>query len=165
MTEPREYGCVKWPDSGYRDTGEGGMWVYAFVLADAASGFIRCCGPAATVSLPLPDVVLRDDGDVYPAEWPDWRAPDDLSAKDAATEDGRRKYRIRVERWIRDRYHHGRDVLAAVCVGTSACSWHHEDLGYWTCTPGELTDGGADLLRGLEKLYGIAPVLVTFLDT
>lgn len=91
MTEPREYGCVKWPDSGYRDTGEGGMWVYAFVLADAASGFIRCCGPAATVSLPLPDVVLRDDGDVYPAEWPDWRAPDDLSAKDAATEDGRRK--------------------------------------------------------------------------
>lgn len=156
-------GYVIWP-TDCRDTGEGGLWVYAVVLADRVVDFVACHGPDTTVALPLPDVVLSDDDQVYPPEeknW--WHRPEPENLTDPAA---LKDFVMRVEMWVYRRVTHGSSVLAAVCLGSSGGSWWNEDMGeYWRCTPETLTDEGRALLNSLAKLYGAEPSLITYLDT
>lgn len=136
-------GCINWPDNTTNeDTGEGGMWVYAYVLASDAEDHVQCCGPSSTLALPMPDVVVADPGNVYPDNC--WSANrSDPHANCYA----------------------GYPIVAAILLGSTGGSWHN-DSGYFACTNADLTDAGRDLLDKLGQLYGGAPVhLVTYLDT
>lgn len=138
-------GCVNWPIETCENTGEGGMWVYVFVLAeDREDEFVHCCGPATTISLPMPDVVTSDPGRVYEG------APSDPGDETSHA-------------WCNA----GRPVLAAACLGTSGGSWYDERFGrYWACAREDLTEAGRTLMDGLSALYGGAIVhLTTYLDT
>lgn len=156
-----ESGYIDWPVH-LTDSGEGGMWVYAMVLADDAHDFVHCCGPAATIALPLPDVVVSDPARIYPPmrnEW--WRDPDPVGLD---TPEGRRAYTTLLENRLFDRMSNGSSVLAAVCLGTSSGSWTDEH-DHWRCTAVDLTDAGRALVRSLESLYDAPVALVTYLDT
>lgn len=145
-------GWVVWPELGERwhDTGEGGMWVHAFWLADYSRDdsdpFVHCCGVQATIALPHPDVVAG----VWPGTLPDgrfyqplsWPRPDSDVLRNA-----------------------GPPVLAALCLGSTGVSYCTDDDGYFICAPGDLTGAGKRLLAAASQLYEREPVIVTYLDT
>jgi hypothetical protein len=72
-------------------------------------------------------------------------------------------------------------LLACLCLGSSAGTWTskkdgEEDkevepplkcnsVGQWYCTYSDLTPRGRAIYNSLEKLYGIEPTLLTFVDT
>lgn len=149
-------GWVAWPDADptWKDTGEGGMWVYAFVLAagdgdPGSDAFVRCHGPAETICLPMPDVVVSD---TEPAVYPTGH-----SARVLETPPG--------EDRVIGVFDAGYSVLAAVCLGSSSVPYGNHEIGHWQCRDTDLTHEGRILLAHLRQLYGRNPVLVTYLDT
>lgn len=176
-------GYVKWPKPRRHllDTGEGGLWVYAFWLCEYSEQvtqpvyvgldildesrltsetvtyyddpFIRCHGPDTVISLPLPDVVVSDnDEDVYPGEL----MIEQPTGKHVAWEQR--------EEYVRYLADAGVTTLAAVCLGSSSLSL--ADRGrYWTCGFDDLTHRGRSLVRRLNRLYRRKARILTYLDT
>ncbi len=168
-------GGVNWPagQPEWKVTGEGGMWVHAFWLADFSTPqtqyryavapdhplaevtdvyqrdpFIRCHGPETTICLPQPDCPVSDSTPRVYHPRPELDRDTDLEG-----------YTIGV-------YDAGYAVLAAVCLGTSGMSFRHADTGEpWQCTEDDLSHQGLAALAVLDLLYGRAAVLVTYLDT
>ena len=153
-------GFVDWPTAGerWRDSGEGGMWVYAFWLAKThppdpefrwPDPFIACHGVETTVCLPLPDSTVSDGVEqVY------FRDTEDLPGR-AEDPEG---YTIAV-------MDAGHQVLAAVCLGSTGNSWVDGQGNYFQCRTETLNSRGRALIIALNALYDREPVLVTYLDT
>lgn len=160
-------GWINWP-THLNDTGEGGMWVYAFWVSDLDSrtivvnenepaekiailrdSFVKCFGPQTTLALPWQNfVVSSNERQIYvPSEdFPDPK--EDRDAFNMAIADA------------------GVPVLAAVCLGTSVHSWtDYEGNDYWSCTEEDLTKPGHMLVASLNRLYGREAILITYLDT
>ena len=160
-------GCINWP-THLRDSGEGGMWVHALVLAgkdrSARHGdtFVNCCEVEGTIALPQANVCSSDNRGLY-------MAPE--------VEYGHDDYDMQVMT-------SGPTVLAALCLGTSGGSWSYlgdevrgeygeyeadmrrrGDDVYWQCREEDLTPDGVALVESLRKLYGRDVELVTYLDT
>ncbi len=153
-------GFVDWPKAGgvWTDSGEGGMWVYAFWLAKThppdlefrwPDPFIACHGVEATVCLPLPDSIVSDNPEqIY------FRDFDELPDRDADPEG----YTIGV-------MDSGYQVIAAVCLGSTGNTWLDDQGRHWQCRPETLNSRGRALIVALNALYDREPVLVTYLDT
>lgn len=63
---PAITGCVNWPThTSHVDTGEGGMWVYAYITDRDAPDFEACYGPTQTVTLAEPDALIHDPGQIH----------------------------------------------------------------------------------------------------
>jgi hypothetical protein len=177
-------GYIRWDAlfrNGFRTTGEGGCWVYAFwpaaydhpqprpdaglslvanrpedtvavVSTVLTDRFVRCHGVEHTIGLPLPDAPLSPNAaQIYP--------PEAAVEYAGPTADPDR----------RDRYLHymenaGTPVLAAVCLGSDARAWANHE-GYWWACRKDLTWRGRLLLQWLDRLYRRRAHLVTFLDT
>lgn len=132
-------GWVRWPELGdqWKDSGEGGTFVYAFFTTDQDrdDSFVNCHEARDIIWLPQPDFIASDPGDVY--------QPDRDKLIDA-----------------------GRSVLAAVCLGTSGHSYVNVARGeYFACTLDDFIPKGHAVLAVLEMMYERPPVLVTYLDT
>ena len=128
-------GYVNWPIY-LKNTGEGGMFIYAVVPAQKS--FQRCCGVASCCLL-MGEVLVEEcaEKEFFPH----------LSLED-----------YRFENFL------SVPLLAAVCLGSSGGSfWDGEE--YWCCTTSDLTDAGFRLVMMLGELYGVEPELLTFLDT
>ncbi len=157
-------GYIRWP-THLRNSGEGGMWVYAVVPVDnRREPFVECCVEYPT--LPAPNVFLDPLPPSFQAEMKAVRSrrpqPRGLMSKSF---------------WPIER-HDSRDLLATVLLGTSGGSWsnlhpcsnpkckHQKGLPYWICSESDLTPEGKRLVALLSKLYGGRKVhLLTFLDT
>jgi hypothetical protein len=127
---------VNWPTSeDYRDTGEGGLWAYAFWLAnnhDAA-----CCGVTSVIALPQQDVVLNYDSLVYP--------PIGYGREDEAA-------------------YYGAPVIGALLLGSTFNSLANDD-DYFMVSYSDLTPPGQAVIDKLNNLYNRQAVIVTYLDT
>ncbi len=152
-------GFVDWPtaDGRWKDSGEGGMWVYAFWLTKTdplhelqwPDPFIACHGVESTVCLPLPDSIVSDGSDrVYFRDY-------DLLPNRGTDPEG----------WAMGLMDAGHAVLAAVCLGSTGNTWADPDGQYWQCRVDDLSSRGRALLVALNALYDREPVLVTYLDT
>ena len=159
---------VRWPvDVDHvRDTGEGGLWCYALVLAatyPARDPLVHCCGPAQTVALPLPDVVVHDPGQVYPPYT--GHGPDPAPPRPGDPEDLRR-YTWAIREQETDRLCHGAPVLAAVLLGSSGGSWWDNRAShYWRPGRDDLTPAGIAVVQALEALHQRPVHLTVYLDT
>lgn len=163
--QPGNTGYVCWPElphPRWRDTGEGGMWVYAHWPVEAAAvepraidevptditvdPFIRCHGPEATIALPLPDAVASPNGaEIYDSSWFDARPTEPADM-------------------LRAIYGASTPVLASVCLGTSGTAYA-DDNGYFHAGMDDITDRGWVAIIALNRLYGRQPVIITYLDT
>jgi hypothetical protein len=149
--EAREVGWVAWPKDGdgWKNTHEGGMWVYAFWLTQEENEpWAHCSGPAGTLLLPLPDVCVgtwpeRKDPFYEPVDW----SGGTTEARSRASVDA------------------GPAVLGALCLGTTDASWLSDTEGYFICSPGDLTAECMALLGMTSRMLGRPVVLVTYLDT
>jgi hypothetical protein len=57
-------------------------------------------------------------------------------------------------------------MLAAVHMGSSDMAYYDEVKDeYWAAQESDLTEAGMAIMRALFCAYGVAPVLLTFLDT
>lgn len=181
----RQYGAtgyVKWPEGveGWRDCGEGGMWVAAFWPANfsiaedvplfdpavdgltdedraqtftySRDSFVRCHGPEATIALPFPDSVAsgQEADRIY-------RDPADPPPEGAS--------RQQVEQYAYNLMDAAHPVLGALVLGTSATAWVDAEGSYWSASTEELTSRGRALVVALNTLYDRPPVVVTYLDT
>ncbi len=175
-------GYVQWPEGidGWRDSGEGGMWVVAFWLAEFSvevcepmfdpaadlpeedrgrmhtfrrDPFVRCHGPESTIALPFPDsVASAEEADRVYRDPP---APLPPSGH----------VRLEVEQHIYDTLDAAHPVLAAVVLGTAGTAWEDAEGSYWQATTENLTSRGRAIVVALNALYDRQAVLVTYLDT
>ena len=167
-------GYITWPDRRFTtDPLLGGMWVYAFWLADytepvdaglnivnaditglARDPFIHCSGPEHTIMLPKPERALRG-GNVYPSDLE--QPPVDPTDPDALARGT----------YLRHTLDAGVPVLAAICLGSTAKVYVNgtQDT-YWAATPKDLNRRGRKLMKALSDLFGAdRPVeLVTYVD-
>lgn len=161
-------GCVRWPVpgvDGWRETSEGGTWVYAFIPVDRGQPFdlqlgnggeiavivdpfVHCHGPDSTIALTMPDAITTIGSPIYPQENFEYVAG--LKAGSAE------------QQWQACDF--GADVLAAICLGTTSATFANEAGGF-DCARQNLTFLGVSLLEILHDLYHREPLLVTFLDT
>lgn len=168
MRRPGSSGWVRWPSAGvdgWRETGEGGTWVYAFVRVERSQPFdmdigegrslpalvdpfVHCHGPDSTIALTMPDALVTVDSPIYPSEG---------FAHVAGLTPGSTAYE-----WERTNF--GADVLAAMCLGTTGSTFANDD-GPFDCGRDDLTRQGRWALVWLQMLYDRPPMLVTFLDT
>lgn len=177
MAKQRQHsGCIDWPTgNGYTtSTDRNGMWVYAFWLTDYSEPvdvglalvtkaqhkllkdpFVHCEGPQHTITLPKPYCTVGGNASrVYPPE---------LQPEPAAAFGGDTDARGRYLRWT---YDAGAQVLAAVCLGTSAAVYvDTKTETYWQATTDALTRKGRKLVQALNELYGPRHAeLVTYVD-
>lgn len=153
-------GVVEWP-THLVNSGEGGTWVFAHVLAeDVPDSFVHCIGPRTTVGLPVADPSKRFTVLALPVA--------DLIAHDpggvyAETLDDPEKWGGHT--WCFG----GGSVLASVCLGTSGGTWWYGDYPssgtMWGCERHNLTSEGLALIESLERLYSTRVHLVTYIDT
>jgi hypothetical protein len=149
--QPGQSGWVDWPHPSptrWHDTGEGGMWVYAFWPYDTDQAFVRCNDVESTIALPMPDFVTSDKANEI------YLGVEELGNR-AVTIDGQ----------IMAALDAGTPVLAAVCLGSTSSSYANPAGAYWQCTVNDLTDEGMTLIRLLTMLYRRRVVLITYLDT
>lgn len=173
---PDESGCIDWPDA-LHDSPEGGMWVYAFWLAEYREvdrplfpeqsltselldgplyatvdedPYVKCTGPDATITLAKPNQVVSVNS-LYPAERLQRYVPPGSSAKER-------------ERYLLSVYDAGAPVLAAICLGSTSRSLVYADGSRWECTLTDLTKAGTKIIKLLNQLYNREACLVTFLD-
>lgn len=172
---------INWPTrtrkyAHLHTTGEGGIWTYLFypvrddiAPADAGLPFVtdpdstvlvrwpdplvKCHGPSETLALPLPDVVLRDDGMLYPG---DEELPEPV---------GPGKDPLAREHYLASVYDCGSAILGAVLLGSTPTVWADATGAYWTPTRSDLTRSGQRLVSHLDRCYDRLGWLVTYLDT
>lgn len=142
-------GFIAWPKH-LKNTGEGGMFVYAVVPPTEAFSddkFIHCSG-VDSVYLEYPGRLLEEDSEnrVLERAW----FPDITLSYEYQN-------RLTIP------------LLAAVCLGSTGGAWYDEAAGgsgrYWICTLDDLTVRGISLMANLRDLYGREAQLLTFLDT
>lgn len=165
MLKQTEAGCVRWPVDvpDWTDSGEGGMWVTAYWLADFESvveskgrtwdgieftvprdPFIKCHGPDSTIGLPVPEWVTSPNyAQVYEVTDPE----DDPHTIDV------------------NPYSAGRGVLAAAVLATTRASYVNSDGKHWHAEVADLTVLGQKIIQVISLNYLRTPVLVTYLDT
>ena len=172
-------GCIRWPrpEEKYKDTGEGGMWVYAVVPTHKKDWFEKCCVDYPTFNLPNAGplsnsksegwVDLKTGEQKWPLRWKWWPGEREWDKQSEAwsewkytkNEQGKEP---RKDEWLT----RSRSLLAAVCLGSTNASWWREDnKGYFVCERKHLTLDGRMLVRALERLYKRKVTLLTFLDT
>ncbi|MET0701666.1 MAG: hypothetical protein ABWY93_18605 [Mycobacterium sp.] len=164
---PGSSGFVNWPKvgvDGWHDTGEGGMWVYAFVpavysavvtvpLTDTedhevqVDPFVHCHGPESTLALPMPDQLAGDFPGIY------------------TPEQFERVHAYSSPRLDLEMANFGVDVLAAVCLGTTDKSLADAGGEPFVAQRTKLTTRGWRLVALLELLYEREVTLVTYLDS
>lgn len=171
-------GHVLWPDetSGFVDTGEGGMWAYVFIADEREQGadpFDECHTPGGVVALPVQDVVVRDRGGIYDPRpgmqsYPQLpRHPSNPTrSQDMLTSNQAQFYADALQEYERGIMDAGSNVLAAVCLGSTATSWFSESTGeYFEVTYETLTRQGHGLVDTLKDYFKRTPYYVTYLDT
>lgn len=142
---------LNWPtwseDSGYRDTGEGGLFAYA-VWASPKSECIVDVHP----NLFMGDVLVRADGPLR----------SELEAQRREFSRGMNAEDVNYERLM---------ISSAVTLGTvvflgSTSGSFFDDRGgdYFTASRDSLTEAGLAVVSALETVYGPATYL-TYLDT
>lgn len=179
MTRRGPQQLIKWPSPGrrYRDTGEGGAWTYLLYPArhdtpplDAGLTLVtdpeatvvdavwpdpmaRCHSVDTTLALPLPDVVIRDWGRIYPDddELPPYAGPLDPAPARMA--------------YLEATYNAGSAILGGLLLGSSRHALVDAAGTYWAPTRDDLTRPGRRLLRQLDRYFRRPGWLVTYLDT
>lgn len=137
---------VKWPlnGSGYHHTGEGGLAVF-LIVPDDGDG-VECGVTMPSFGRYLAGtVIVRGQEEAERRLW-------GLSQYDH-------------EARKTEEFEYDRDLLAVVCIGSSAAAWLHEDEGYFKPTFDDLTPQGQRLFELLFLLHGSEPEIITLLDT
>ncbi len=71
-----------------------------------------------------------------------------------------------VSQYDRNGYpNHIRELVLAMCIGSTGASWHSQEGGYFKPGYSDLTEDGQALYGLLSKLYGRKPYFLTLLDT
>ena len=140
---------VNWPatgygdEDGYRDSGEGGLMVYAVwgYYGQDAPSFL------SEVSLNMKEVLVSAHGPE--AERITRNEIENQRARNSGKEEPNPEL-----------------YASVVLLGSTEASLYSERLdSYFQVTRDELTEKGLTILEGLEALYGREATLVTFLDT
>lgn len=137
-----EQGHVRWPgtDGGYRITGEGGLAVFLLVPAQDQT---ECCVAMPVITMEATDVLVDSpeaEQRYFPGStrYQPINEPGDLTSVPLA---------------------------ACICLGSTGAAYHNEGRGYFYATFADLTPAGQRLHEAVGELYGVEPVLLTFLDT
>lgn len=128
---------VKWP-TDMEDTGEGGMAVFLVV---PESNWPECCINMPT--LQAHDVIVRGQEKIEREVW------------GFSQYDGPRNGHL----------YDDTGLQAVICLGTTGGSYLDDENGYFVARVEDLTLEGATLYALIRKLYGVEPMLLTFLDT
>lgn len=135
---------VNFPDTGYenwdwRDSGEGGLFVYAVVRESKSTVKTECCVDAAPTLGNTSVCVSHPTGS--------WGPGDDLWRSH-----GKNEWEKTTE-----------SLLACVLLDTHWASLHQEGGSYFKATKDDLTEQGWKMVEMLSTLGEVE--LVTFLDT
>lgn len=143
-------GWVKWPSnedaSPFRDGGEGGMTAYAAWSPsledpkDWGNRALVCCD-GLTAFVAEAEVFLGATGpDAGEYHLAGWRSESEGTS--------------------------GYYVEAVILLGSTGGTWFDEGEGlHFLPTVADLSETGQAVLRSLSELYGLEPVILTFLDT
>lgn len=157
---------IKFPEAGtpWEDAGEGGMYVYAVVPRPV--DFEGECTVENGIVLTAPDASVSDIRDF-------WGDPESAAEEEAARDDAARLMdregfatKAATVRGLMSRDSLSVDMLAAVYMGSTSRSLKNFTSGtFWEAAWEDLTPSGILLMDRLNIAFGVAPVLLTFLDT
>lgn len=158
ITFPSESECL-------RDSGEGGLFVMMVVPEPKDRN--NACSVDVSIFVTRPNVCVSPERNQFWMSHGDhrrsFRSQMELSAfiqKTGNTEWKRWMFNAHSEDDLSD------PVLVAIHLGSTGLSLYDEHEGsYWNATKEDLTPAGKALYEALEAAYGVAPVLLTFLDT
>jgi hypothetical protein len=152
--------------SGYEDSGEGGLFV--MMLVPKPEDWQDNChvDVVTDVRLTRPDVCVSVESRELWVPWEHRKSDFDKQseAHRVLTEQGKPElasWAMRARNW--DEF--SVSLLASVHMGSSVSSWCHPQDSYWEATTEDLTGEGQMLRVGLKSVFGIEPLLLTFLDT
>jgi hypothetical protein len=147
-----------------RDSGEGGLFV-VMVVPEPEEGVNHNCSVDVQILMTRADVCVSSrERDFWAHNSREsWNSKTELDQHIAKTGN------IDWKRWMFHAYS-GTDLSfpmqAAVHLGSTGMSLYDEHKGsYWNATKEDLTPAGKALYEALKAAYGVAPVLLTFLDT
>jgi hypothetical protein len=157
---------IKFPeaDKTWEDTGEGGMYVYAVVPRPI--GFKDNCTVENSIVLTPPDAPVSDIRNFWGD--PETAADEKGARDDAARLMDREGFAMKAAtvRGLVSLDSLSVDMLAAVYMGSTSRSLKDRTNGtFWEAAWGDLTPSGILLMDRLNIAFGIAPDLLTFLDT
>lgn len=163
-----------WDDPGYRDSGEGGLFVMLFV--PEPEGWTDNCHVDVAIEATRPDVLVHPrTKDGLWSRWDsnspdsDWRIQQKLY--DLLREHGRPEGNDPnpMMRWVMTARSYddlSANMLVAMLLGSTSGSFYSEhNSSYWYATPENLTEAGRALYDGIKAAYSVDPILATFLDT
>lgn len=164
-----KHSLIRWPggDDRYHDTGEGGLFAWMVVPAEADKPGVDNCAVDTHLYLTRPDVMVSHAPEMWePSDYRNtgWdrieRARDALKTLPGHEEAAEGLVEVM-----------GRDELsqalrAAVFLGSTPCSYNRNNgTGYFQATAEHLTLEGLRIYDGLQFAFGTTPQILTFLDT
>lgn len=168
-------GMINFPDKGYEDSGEGGLFVMLVAIRPMTeegypdiSKWDDHCHVDVHITLPSPDVCVSD------ARRDMWEPYDCRSSgTDRMFEVGKileKEKRPELMQWVygtRSHLDESVELLAALHLDSTCLSLCSEKKygGYFDAGYDDLTDKGRAIYDALKAAYGIEPTLLTFLDT
>lgn len=154
---------INFPGEGYwEDSGEGGQ--YVMLVIPMPNDYTFHCSVDMSILMTRPDVCHTPNELWEPYHYHTSGYKKSIQAAEVLRDVGESD----LAQWACQRYSHDElstSVLAAVHLGSSCRSLVNGTVGYWTASYDDLTSAGRILWDTLKNVYGVEPMLLTFLDT